>query len=201
MFLIYGVIMALLSYVPILGPLASGLLGTILAGGLIYGVSQLDGGGKLEIMHLFQAFTDSAKTGPMLILGVIALVANLLIAIVGKGLIGSAFSGAGMMGGGPAIQLGGTVLLGLLLVLMMAAALAAMLAYAIPLVMLQSVEPFDAIRLSVMGGIRNWLPLLVLGLICTVLSLIAMIPMGLGLLILGPVMATAWYLSYKELYI
>ncbi len=200
MTLIYGVVMVLLSFVPLLGPLASALLGTMLAGGLIYGASKLDGGEKLEIMQLFQAFQDSTRTGPMLTLGGIALVANLLMAIVSKGLVGSALMGAEMMGGGSA-QFGATTLLGILLLLLMAAVLTAMLFYAVPLVMLKNIEPFEAIKISVMGGLRNWLPLLVFGLICGVLTVLAAIPMGLGLLILGPITAGAWYQSYKDLYV
>ncbi len=190
MILIYGVVMVLLSFVPLLGPLASALLGTMLTGGLIYGASKLDGGEKLEIMQLFQAFQDSTRTGPMLTLGGIALVTNLLMAIVSKGLVASSL-----------MQFGATTLLGILLLLLMAAVLTAMLFYAVPLVMLKNIEPFEAIKISVMGGLRNWLPLLVFGLICGVLMVLAAIPMGLGLLILGPVTAGAWYQSYKDLYV
>ena len=84
--------------------------------------------------------------------------------------------------------------------LLVTAFLAVLLFYAIPLVMLENVEPFQAVKDGIMGCLRNWLPLLVLGLILTLLTMLAMLPFGLGLLILGPVMVGAWYRSYKELY-
>jgi uncharacterized membrane protein len=199
MSLIIVVAMVVLLFLPLLGPLAIGLLGTMLAGGLIYGASQLDSGGELEVMQLFQAFKDASRTGPMLVLGVIALVAGLIMGIVSEGLIGNAFIG-GMIAGTTAIEFSVTALFGLLLMLLMTAAMAAIFAYAIPLVMLQNVAPFDAIQFSAMGSLRNWQPFLVFGLICTVLSILAAPTFGLGFLILGPIIAGAWYQSYKDLF-
>ena len=137
----------------------------------------------------------------MLILGCVSAVANLLTAVLTKAFIAGSIQGTGMMSSGEVMQFGATALLGLLLVLLVTAALAAALLYAIPLVMLEDhVEPFPAVKESVMGCLRNWQPLLVFGLILTVLSVLAVIPLGLGLLILGPVMAGSWYQSYKEIY-
>ena len=200
MALIYAVIMIVLSFVQLLGALAIGLLGTMLSGGMIYGAAKLDGGGTLEIGHLFQAFRDSSRTGPMLILGCISLVGNLLMAVLNKAFIAGPLMGAGMAGSGDVMQFGVAALLGLLLMLLVTAFLAVLLFYAIPLVMLENVEPFQAVKDGIMGCLRNWLPLLVLGLILTLLTMLAMLPFGLGLLILGPVMVGAWYRSYKELY-
>ncbi len=200
MILIYALIMILLSFVPLLGVLASGLLGTMLSGGVIYGAAKLDGGGTLEIGHLFQAFRDPARTGPMLILGCISLVGNLLVVVLNKAFVAGPLMSAGMMGSTEAMQFGAAALFGLLLVLLVTVVLALLLFYAIPLVMLANVEPFQAVKDGVMGCLYNWLPMLVFGLILTLLTLLAMLPFGLGLLILGPVMAGAWYQSYKELY-
>ena len=44
------------------------------------------------------------------------------------------------------------------------------------------------------------LPLLVFGLIYIVLAAVAMLPLGLGFLILGPVTACAAYASYREVF-
>jgi uncharacterized membrane protein len=189
MLLIVTLIMLLLAYVPILGLLASGLLGTMLAGGLIYSASQLDEDGNLEIPHLFQAFLDSSRTGPMLVLGSVALIANLLMGLVTKGLIGSMST-----------QFGASTVIGFLLLLLVLALLVSVLFYAIPQVMLHDRAPVDAIQSSVMGSMRNWQPLAVFVLICLALSYIAALPVGLGFVILGPIVVGAWYQNYKELY-
>ncbi len=201
MILIYALIMILLLFAPILGILASGLLGTMLAGGAIYGASRLDSGGTLEIWQLFQAFRDSARTVPMFILGLISLVSSLLMAVMSEGLIAGSYAGAEIMSGGQAMQLGVAAIIGMLLVLLVAMVMGVLLFYAIPLVMLQGIEPVEAIKFSILGCLKNWLPLLVFGLIYMVLTILALIPLGLGLLILGPVTIGSWYQSYKELYV
>lgn len=201
MILICMLIMALLFFVPLLGPLASGLVGTMLSGGMVYGASRLAGGGTLEIGQLFQAFRDPTKTGPMLVLGCVSAVANLLTAVLNKAFIAGPIQGTGMMSSGEVMQFGATALLGLLLLLLVTAALAVLLFYAIPLVMLEDhMEPFPAVKESVMGCLRNWQSLLVLGLILTVLTVPVVITLGLGFLILGPIMVGAWYQSYKDIY-
>lgn len=198
--LIIAVIMLLLAYVPLLGMLVSGLLGTMLAGGVIYGASRLDGGGALEVTHLFQAFQDSSRTMPMLMLGIVSLVASLLMGIISDGLAVRSFMASVMMGGGYGMHMSVNALLGSLLLMLVSALLAALLFYAIPLVMMKNTAPLEAVKLSVIGCLRNWLPLLVLSLIYTVLAFLAALTMGLGFLILGPVMAGAWYRSYKDIY-
>jgi hypothetical protein len=196
MILIYAFIMLFLSFAPILGVIASGFLGVLMGGGLIYGASQLDGGGKLEFLHLFQAFRDANKTGPMLILGLVSMIASLLMGVVGKGLVGGIFTGGGLM----SMQLASSTLIGLLLLLLVVAVLVSLLFYAIPLVMLRDTGPIDAIKTSVMGSYQNWLPLLVFGLVYLVLAILASIPLWLGFLILGPVTTGAWYQSYKDIF-
>jgi hypothetical protein len=189
MILIVVLIMLLLSYVPILDVLASGVLGTMLAGGLIYSASKLDEDGNMEITHLFQAFRDTSRIGPMLFLGFIALIASLLMGVVTKGLIG-----------GMNIEFGASAIFGVVLLLLVVASLVSLLFYAIPQVMLQDRMPIDAIQSSVMGAWRNWQPLAVFVLICLALAFIAAIPVGLGFLVLGPIAVGAWYQNYKDLY-
>jgi hypothetical protein len=189
MLLIVTLIMLLLSYVPILDGLAGALLGTRLAGGLIYSASQLDEDGSLEIPHLFQAFLDTSRTGPMLALGFIALIASLLMGVVTKGLIG-----------GVGVQFTATTMIGVILLLLVVAVLVSLLFYAIPEVMLREKAPVDAIQSSIMGAFRNWQPLAVFVAICLLLSFVAAIPLGLGFLVLGPIAVGGWYHNYKELY-
>lgn len=199
--LIFSAIMYVLSFIVLLGPLVCGLLGTMLAGGIIYAASRLDGGGSLVIAQLFQAFMDPTRTGPMLILGLISLLASLLMGIISEGLMAGSVIGTGLMGGINAMNLGISVLFGILLIMLMTTALAAVLIYAIPLVMLERMAPYDAIKSSVMGCLHNWLPLIVFDLICSVLVFLSAITMGLGFLIIGPVIAGAWYQSYKDIYV
>jgi uncharacterized membrane protein len=54
---------------------------------------------------------------------------------------------------------------------------------------------------SFTGCLRNIVPFLVYGVVMLALSLIASIPLGLGWLVLGPVLAASLYTSYKDIYL
>jgi uncharacterized membrane protein len=58
----------------------------------------------------------------------------------------------------------------------------------------------DAMRLSFFACLRNFLPFLVYGVISAALLLLAMIPLGLGLLIMIPTMTASLYVSYKDIF-
>ena len=72
--------------------------------------------------------------------------------------------------------------------------------YAIPLVMLGRQDAWPAVQDSIAACWINMGPLLVFGLISLVLAFLAIIPFGLGFLILWPVMLCAMYASYREVF-
>jgi uncharacterized membrane protein len=49
--------------------------------------------------------------------------------------------------------------------------------------------------------VRNWLTLLIFAFIAGVLMMVAIIPLGLGLLVWGPVMIIATWASYREVFV
>jgi uncharacterized membrane protein len=72
--------------------------------------------------------------------------------------------------------------------------------FAVPLVMTEREPPLQAMQSSLKACLVNWAPLLLFGLIATILGFIAMIPMGLGFLILGPVLTGAVWAAYAEIF-
>ncbi|MDQ2694239.1 MAG: hypothetical protein M3Z21_02460 [Pseudomonadota bacterium] len=202
MFLVYFVIDLLLSVVPLLGLMASALLTPVLIGGMVYGAAQLDGGGRLEFSHLFRGFQDQDKTGPLLLLGLI------FVAITAAGwlLIGLTFAG-GMAampmhgaGHGEMPMMPPVGPLTPLVALLVGLATFMAMFYAIPLVMLGGMAPVRAVRESFAAALTNILPLLLFCLIELVLVFVAMMPFGLGLLVVGPVTVAAVYASYREVF-
>jgi uncharacterized membrane protein len=57
-----------------------------------------------------------------------------------------------------------------------------------------------AVKASFSACFKNLLPLLVFGVVYAVLAIIAVIPLGLGLLLLIPVSLCAGYCSYKDIF-
>jgi len=201
---IYMAISVVLGLIPLLGGLINALLGPALFGGLLYGCARLEAGEPLEVAHLFQAFRDSGRTGPMLVLGAITLAGALLALLLGGGLMFGGMYGTHMMGeGGPAMSAGalsGLGLLGLLVILAINLVVAMALFYATPLVMLEGMAPVDAMKTSISGCLRNIVPLLLFGILFIVLAFLAAIPLALGFLVLIPVGVGAVYQSYREVY-
>jgi len=72
--------------------------------------------------------------------------------------------------------------------------------YTTPLIMLRSVAIGEALKSSFMACLRNILPLTWYSIIMSVLILVTMIPMGLGLLVLAPVLMMSQYASYKDVF-
>lgn len=197
--LFYLVLIIALNWIPVVGPLAAALVGPALLGGLVWGAREVDKGHALEVSHLFQAFSNGATTGPMLILGLVPAGVTVLLGTMVVLLLGSA-TGAGLMTGSEATAVGilasGGLLIGLSFLLSSVVTVAALL-YAIPLVMFGRSRPVYAIITSLKTSFANLVPLLVLGLIYLILLFLAAIPFGLGLLLLIPVTAGTVYASYK----
>ena len=206
--LIYLGISVVLSFIPFVGGLASMLLLPVLAGGMLFGVAALARGEPLEIAHLFRGFQDQERMGPLVLLGAISLAGYALIALaiavfMGGGLMmGAALDSTGAIV--PPEAMGGLFvgagLIALLVVLTISVLIAMALFYGVPLVMLAGQNAWPAAQDSIAACWINMLPLLVFGLIYLVLMVVAVIPFGLGFLVLGPVTVGAVYASYRDVF-
>ena len=92
------------------------------------------------------------------------------------------------------------MLLALLIFLAVLAPILAMYWYAVPLVLFRNLEPWNAMKASLAAVLVNMMPLLVYGVVATLLVFVAMIPLMLGLLIAMPVLGISWLISYQDLF-
>jgi hypothetical protein len=72
--------------------------------------------------------------------------------------------------------------------------------FAPALVVLRNMSAMDAMKLSFVGCLRNMWPFTIFGVISFILMMVAMIPFGLGMLILVPVLNASIYLGYKDIF-
>ncbi|MFP5306885.1 MAG: BPSS1780 family membrane protein [Gammaproteobacteria bacterium] len=186
-------------FVPVAGALALNLVAPALTAGLCIGCRSLEDGQGLRIGHLFAAF-QTDRIGPLIIVGALGLAGVVVLVLVAMLLgMGFALGGGmhdmeGMDGMGPGMLLAG------LLVLALAVPLAMALWFAPPLVALDGIAPVDSLRLSFQACLRNFVPLLVWGLLAFVLLDVAAIPLLLGWLIAVPLLAAAYYRMYREIF-
>lgn len=194
------VILVVLAFIPLLGAVATFLLLPAFTGGLMSGCRTLQGGGELELRHLFAGF-DKAHAGNLILLGALAIggwviVMLPVIAIVGAGTLFALISGdaAG------AAAMGGSFVLAWLIATALSIPIYMALWFAPALVVLRGMTAVAAIKESFLGCLKNILPFLVYGIVLVVLGIVAAIPLGLGWLVLGPVVIASVYVGYRDIF-
>ena len=199
-FLLYGAMMLVCSMVPLLGALASPLLASLLAGGLMQACREQEGGGELKVDVLFRGFSE--HTRQLLMIGVVTMLASAAIGVIAVIALGGSIVSLQTDDFGSALPF--SSLLGAALVSLAVLAVAVPLAmatwFAPALVMLAGQEALEAMKLSFQACLRNMLPFLVYAVILLVLFFVATIPLGLGLLVLGPTIIASIYVSYRDLF-
>lgn len=193
------VILLVLAFIPWLGAVATFLLMPLFVGGLILGCRALQGGGELELGHLFAGF--KTHTANLVVLGALAIGGWIImmlpvIAIVGAGAIFGAMRGdaAGIA------AMGGSFLLACLVAMALSIPIYMALWFAPALVVLRGLAPVAAVKESFLGCLKNIVPFLIYGIILLVLGIVAAIPLGLGWLVLGPVAIASVYVSYRDIF-
>jgi uncharacterized membrane protein len=118
-------------------------------------------------------------------------------------MLGGGSLAGGMMMGRPAgygMALGG-MLLAMLLALALSVPLFMAIWFAPALVVFNNMQPVQALKASFNACLKNMVPFLVYGLITMVLCFFAALPVGLGFLVLGPVLSGSVYASYRDIFV
>ncbi|MEE8428652.1 MAG: BPSS1780 family membrane protein [Gammaproteobacteria bacterium] len=201
-FVVLLLIAVILNFVPLIGSLALALITPVLAGGWFYSIRRLDEDATITIGDIFEGFRNEAWTRPLLILGIMILVAEVLVGVIVVGLLGITFltDVAALESGLANLSLGFGGLLSLALMLLLLVVLLTALFFAIPLLLFRQIAPIAALQDSLIASFQHWLPLFVFGLVYLVAAFFAAIPLGLGFLVLMPVSVCAAFCSYKAIY-
>ena len=209
MVVVLFVIAIVLNFVPLVGALVQGVLWPVFFGGLLLGCHALVQGRPLEFAHLFAGFGEG-RTVPLVIVGVIALIASLVLAaVVGMLVFGAAgMSGmAGLVSGDPDVAMGSAMAgLGAAAIFAVPIAIVGwvlfMMAwwFAPALVALNRADAIEAIKASFAASWKNIGALVVFLLILLGLAIVASIPFGLGWLVLAPVATGAMFASWREVF-
>lgn len=198
------VILVALSIVPIVS-MITGVLTYVWIGGLMLGCRAQDEGESITISHLFAGFQH--KFGPLLLLGVIVVIASMLVMLAAMGpmyaqMLGASVGGdaAGMeaMFSGDIVQ---TIVLPMLIGMLFIVPLMAAAWYAPMLIIFNDVPLLQAMVLSFKGCIKNIVPLFINGLVMGILGFLLALPLLLGWLIFMPMFYGVMYRSYKDIYV
>lgn len=193
MALVTGVGFLLLNFLPIIGQIAMCLLIPAVIGGFLYAAQQAANGAPVKLEYLWIVLQDAQKRNQFLALGGI-----LFAAVVTVGIISVAFVGDSLLRGA-ITGLGGLGFGGMLFMLIVGFVFFVLFYYTTALMMFRNLPLFDALKACVSMASIQVVPLLVFFLIYAVLSFIASIPFGLGMLVLLPVFIAAIYASCADL--
>lgn len=186
--------------VPLVGTLAAHLLMPVLGAGLLLVCRKIDEEERVQIDDLFAGFKQNA--GPLVMVGVLYMLAMLAIVVIVVAVGGGSVAG-GLLSAQPAGL--GVIFGGLMLSLLLSLALSVPVVMAIwfapALVFFNNMQPVEALKASFEACMKNVLAFLVYGLIVLVLAFFAALPVGLGFLVLIPVLAGSVYAAYRDVFV
>jgi hypothetical protein len=200
--LAFFVLYALVVIIPILNFFA-GFLAMLMGSGLLIGCDDLHRGDRLRIGHLFQAF--KTRPGRLIILTIVTGLLSILAVVVamlpfGLSMLSLLFG----MGSMNSSMMAGSMLVSFLLMLLI------FLAVSIPIYMAYWFAPLliikhdfgvgKAMLCSLKACAMNFVPFLLYGVVGLLLAVVATIPIGLGFLILIPMIIASIYTAYRDIF-
>jgi uncharacterized membrane protein len=209
-FFAFVVLSIALMMIPIVGSLANTVLTPVFAGGVMLGCQALAEGRPLSVGHLFEGFR-SAYFAPLLTLGLVLLAVFFVIAVV---MVGTVFLTLGASGLAALLDAGGTttidyaalwaagttIFVVAVIALVVALLVATAFWFAPALVVLNREAPMVALSRSFAASWRNVGAFVIYGLIYLGLAFVASIALGLGWIVLGPMVAGSCYAGWRMIF-
>ena len=198
------IVMVALSLIPILGQVATSLLMTPMIAGLYIGAEQVRNGEAQSVRfgHLFAAFKAGKGLrlvgfGLVYLVLYIAMMAAVLFAVGASDLLPLVMGQQGSEIDPPAMQ---GLLIGVLAMAVMGVFFTMIYWFAVPLITFQNQGMFEAMINSLKGCLKNIWPITLYGLAVMFWLFLGAIPVGLGLLVVIPVLYISAYTAYRRIY-
>lgn len=196
--LIYLAIIVPISLLPFVGSILSALIAPIFSAGLMWGCQALYKKQDLEINHLFEGFKRNPSQ--LVAIGGFYMLSLLIIAIFVVLSLDKATIDVLMQGKNVSPEQANAMMLPILIAMGLLVPVLMAYWYAPVLASLNNLSAIDAMKLSFFACVKNFLPFLLYSLIFMVLLIAALIPAGLGLIIVMPLLMTSLYVSYVDVF-
>jgi len=201
-FVLFGIAMA----VPLVGNVAMSLLQPVFTAGLMVACRDSDQGQPVTLEHLFAGFKN--RMGPLITLGTLNLLMSAIV--LGVTFLGGA---AGLWSKWDAIKDGTlaqnpaeliSTLITFSVVLTVGAVGFLLVTFATwfapALIILKGLNAVESIKASFLGCIRNVWPLTMYSLWLLLWAVLASIPLGLGWIVLLPVLVITEYTGFRDIF-
>jgi len=196
--LIYLAIMIPLSMLPVIGSVLSTLLAPVFAAGMMWGCQALVRNHDLEINHLFEGFKHN--TSQLVAVGGIYMLSLLFIAVVVVIALDKDTVELLVKGRNLSPEQASGLLLPILVAMLFIMPVLMAYWFAPILAGLHNLRAIDAMKLSFFACLKNVVPFLLYGIIFMLLLILAIIPFGIGLFVVIPMMMTSLYASYADVF-
>lgn len=202
LWLIFLACVVVLTLVPLLGPVVQGVVNPIFIGGAMLAARSAERDGHVRVSQVFGGFRSHA--GGLALLGLLQTVAWLLLAVL-AGIVAAVFIGTVMAphpaakGPPPPAFFGPFAAMGIVVGLLNAPIINATV-LASGLVALHDLGAMEALRRGFVGTFRNLRAFALFMLFSFVFAFAALLPLGLGLLVFGPVVLAAMYAQLTDLF-
>ena len=204
--ILYILTMVLLMVIPVVGGFLQVLASPLFTAGLMVGAQRVDRGRGLEVTDLFAGF--QRRPGALIALGLLSMIGTALMLLGAAMVSGASVATLMSLQGGADLDpaqmevLLPVLMLALLVIMLLMVPLMMLLWFAPALIVLHEVVGVvSAMKLSFVACLKNVVPFLVYGLIGMVLSIVATLLLGLGWLVLLPMIVASIYTSYKDIFI
>lgn len=194
------------AFAPIVGDLLYSLFSPVLVGGMMLAAARSANDERFAISSLFACF-GGERMGRLIVIGALQIVATIVVVmlavVVVLVLFGSEFLQLASSGAeAEAFAQAGLKPVLLLVLIVTALAVPLMMAFwfAPALVVLADCSAIDAIEHSFLGCLRNIVPFLIYGIMAMILTLLAAIPLGLGLLVMIPVIFITAFTGFADIF-
>jgi hypothetical protein len=188
MFVGMSLLVIVANFIPVVN-MVVGLGLPIIQAGVLYALREQAHGREVKFEYLFAGFTMEGKLVPLILLCIPALVAGILIVVVMFVFLGGAIFGlaagssqGGDVSTGASVFAGGSVIIGVLLMLAVGIAVGAAMFFAVPRVMFDGVDPIAALKESLAACLKN------------IPAMLMLIAIGFGILIVCLIPILGWAL-------
>jgi uncharacterized membrane protein len=196
--LVYVVVYFVISLIPVVGSLVVLLVAPLMMGGMAIACNASAAGQPVTFDHFFAGL--KTNTTQLLMVGVAYLVGSLIIGVVAVVIVLLTMGSALLTGSGGEEGAAGSFGVAMVVVLALMIPFYMALWFVVPLVAVRSVPTGAALRASFRGAQRNPGALATLTLLSFVLCFVGMIPLGLGMLVVFPLLVCAMYWSAREVF-
>jgi len=192
-----------LALIPVVGQFVFTLISPVLLAGVMIGCREQDRGKQFEFIHLFIAFKTNVSqlitVGGIYLIGQVLIVG--LVMLIGGSQMTDMLLYGKRVDETELIHVMDNMLTASLVALLLSIPLMMAAWFSPLLVVFHGLQPILAMKRSFFACLKNIIPFQLYGLLLIILTMLALMPYGVGMVLLVPTIFASIYVSYKNIFL